>query len=231
MSNRLQANASSLETLSRPETFALDTVFNNDTAETQMYHFRFEKSRRTEISVTFQKGFTIGGKANFSIGVPQLFGEGSLGAEIQLQYQVSKAEGQTFEETVLMEATSDITVGPNSCYHAKVQLEEKTFITDFIVITRMEIPQDRAPVYINRKSDGELIFVYNVNNLRTTFTRKLVPCVRNLGENEKGDPKVIDFETKGVMKGSIACNHTIELKSDEPEDLKQRAQGRTWKEI
>ncbi|KAK0040846.1 hypothetical protein Bpfe_029742 [Biomphalaria pfeifferi] len=88
VSNRLQANSSSFVSLSRPEIFSLDTVFNNDTAESQMYHFRFEKSRRTEISVTFQKGFTIGGKANFSIGVPKIFSEGTLGAEIQLQYQV-----------------------------------------------------------------------------------------------------------------------------------------------
>lgn len=68
---------------------SLDTVFNNDTAESQMYKFRFEKTRRTEISVSFQKGFTIGGKANFSIGIPKLLGDGNIGAEIEMQYQVS----------------------------------------------------------------------------------------------------------------------------------------------
>ncbi|KAI8770807.1 uncharacterized protein LOC106058788 [Biomphalaria glabrata] len=214
--------------LTRPEVLSLDTVFNNDTAESQMYKFRFEKTRRTEISVSFQKGFTIGGKANFSIGIPKLLGDGNIGAEIEMQYQVSKSEGQTFEETMVMEATSDIKVGPKSCYTANVQLEEKSLNADFTVVTRMSIPQGKAPVYIKRKSDGEVVFVYNVKNLVDTFDKELVPCAVPEKTEGKDDPTKINFVTEGVLKGTMACNHKIQLSSDEPEDIKNQALARAW---
>lgn len=229
----LKGKVSQTRELTNPEVLSLDTVFKNDTAERQLYKFRLEKSRRTEINVSFQKGFTIGGKANFSIGIPKIFGEGELGVETEMQYQVSKSEGQTFEETMIMEATSDIAVGPNSCYTANVQLEEKNLFADFKIISRLSLPQERAPVYIKRKSDGEQVFVYNVRNLPDIFDENLVLCVRqvkNSPDDKHPSATKIDFIIEGVVKGNLACNHRIELKSDEAPELKSEAQSRLYRE-
>jgi hypothetical protein len=38
--------------------------------------------------VTYQKGFSIGGKASFSIGLPKVLGDGSIGVELDKQLQV-----------------------------------------------------------------------------------------------------------------------------------------------
>ncbi|XP_059144745.1 uncharacterized protein LOC131931929, partial [Physella acuta] len=199
------------------ENLSLNTVFKNSTAESQTYRFRFEKTRRTEVSVTFQKGFTIGGKANFSIGIP--YGSDSKAElAIETSYQVSKSEGQTFEETILMEATSDITVGPNSCYTANVELDEKSLYAEFKVVTRMTIPQGKAPIYIKKKSDGEQVYVYNIKNLHDEFENFESVQTKDLKETE------IDFVTEGIIKGVIACNHKIVLTSDESDDMKKQAQ-------
>ncbi|CAL1547378.1 unnamed protein product [Lymnaea stagnalis] len=229
----LKGKVSHIRDLTNPEVLSLDTVFKNDTAERQLYKFRFEKSRRTEINVSFQKGFTFGGKANFSIGIPKIFGEGELGIETEMQYQVSRSEGQTFEETIVMEATSDIAVGPNSCYTANVQLEEKNLFADFKIISRLSMPQGRAPVYIKRKSDGEQVFVYNAKNLPDIFDQQMVPCAQQVKESpddKHPSPTKIDFVIEGVVKGNLACNHRIELKSDEAPELKSEAQSRLYRE-
>ncbi|XP_059170523.1 uncharacterized protein LOC131952057 [Physella acuta] len=212
----------SSQNLANSESMSLNTIFDNNTAEKQLYKFRFEKTRRTEINVTFQKGFTFGGKANFSIGVPKLWGEANVGAELEMQYQISKTEGQTFEETVLMEATSDIAVGPNSKYTANVELEEKSLHVEFEVITRLSMPQKQAPVYIKRKTDGECVFVYYINNLRDIFRR-----VGHVVRNPTGcKPYEVYLVTEGVIKGMIACNHKILLNSNEPDELKKKALNR-----
>ncbi|XP_059170526.1 uncharacterized protein LOC131952060 [Physella acuta] len=208
------------QNLANSESMSLNTIFDNNTAEKQLYKFRFEKTRRTEINVTFQKGFTFGGKANFSIGVPKLWGEANVGAELEMQYQITKTEGQTFEETVLMEATSDIAVGPNSKYTANVELEEKSLLVEFEVITRLSMPQERAPIYIKRKSDGRCVYIYSMRNIRDIFA-KVEHLVRNPPECDINEVYLV---TEGVIKGMMACNHKILLNSNEPDDLKKRAQ-------
>ncbi|CAG5124011.1 unnamed protein product [Candidula unifasciata] len=209
-----------------PEYISLVTEFRNETAEQQLYKFRFEKTRRTEIEVTFQKGITIGGKASFSIGIP--FGEAE--AETEVQYEVTKSDGQKFEETMVMEATSDIAVGPNSCYTANVQLEERNLNATFKIISRMSMPQGCAPIYIKRKSDGQKVFVYYVNNLIDPF-KNSVSCAQIVTENGKVVIDKMDFVIEGVVKGSLACNHKIALTSNESADLKNQAKEKYLKDV
>ncbi|BFZ03010.1 hypothetical protein BsWGS_06049 [Bradybaena similaris] len=218
-SGLLKGKIPSNRELTNPEVVSLDTEFRNETAEQQLYKFRFEKTRRTEIEVTFQKGITLGGKATFSIGIP--FGD--VGAETELQYEVTKSDGQKFEESMVMEATSDIAVGPNSCYTANVQLEERALHATYKIISRMSMPQGRAPVYIKRKSDGQKVFVYYVNNLIDTF-KDSVPCAQIVkAEDGTVISDKLDFVIEGIVKGTLACNHRIALTSNESEDLKQQA--------
>ncbi|XP_005113192.2 uncharacterized protein LOC101858001 [Aplysia californica] len=219
-SSLLAGKISGKRNLANPEFVSLDTQFSNDTAAAQTYKFRFEKQRRSTVNVSFQRGFTIGGKAKFSVGLPLAGGEASL------QYQVSKTEGETFEESLLMEATSDISVGPHSKYLAQIQLEEKKVLADFKVVMRMSMPQGRAPVYIRRKSDEELVNVYSVQNLKDVFLHGAVPCAQEV-KKEDGSGRAavdkIDLVVEGVVSGSVACNHRIQLTSDETLQTKEEA--------
>lgn len=209
-----------------PEVISIDTEFANDTAKTQTYEFRFEKTRTTSVEVSYQKGFTVGTRASFSIGVPKILGDGSIGLETETQYEVSKSEGQTFEESMTLEATSSIVVGPKSCYVAKVQLEERSVHADFVVRTRMIMPQKRAPIYIRRKSDNEIISVYSLRNLKDVFNSETAPCAEKVVEDDKVVNHMIDFVTEGVLTGNLALNHKINLSSDETEEEKATAKSK-----
>ena len=50
---------------------------------------RFDKTRKASITVSYQKGFSIGGKANFSLGLPKVLSDKSLGLEMTTNLQVS----------------------------------------------------------------------------------------------------------------------------------------------
>ncbi|CAL1544957.1 unnamed protein product [Lymnaea stagnalis] len=204
---------SSEETVSRgvscSDQVSLETFFGNDTPDRQTYKFRIEKSRKTVISVSFQRGFTFGGQANFSIGLAK---DTSLGIETDLHFEVTKTDGQTFEETILTEATSDIVVGPHSHCTASICLEEKAFYKKFKVITRMSMPQEAAPVYIRRKSDKKVVMTSIICDLPQEFGGK-VPCMKEVTEDGQTLQSKVDFITWGILKGTLVCNHKILLKS------------------
>ncbi|XP_059167408.1 uncharacterized protein LOC131949579 [Physella acuta] len=208
----MKGNRSLKNDLSKPEIVSLETVFGNDTSEKQTYKFRFEKNRKTVISVSFHRGFTFGGAARFNVGIPKQLG---FGLETDMHYQVTKTEGQTFEETVIMEATSDISVAPHSCCTANIQLQDKPLHTDFKVVMRMSIPQGRAPLYIRRKADGKMAFIYVVKSLRNAFDASSVPCSQDVVEQDGGVSHTkLDFVVEGTLNGVLACNHKILLSSD-----------------
>ena len=52
----------------------LVTNYVNDTGTEQTYKFRLEKTRKSTLNVTVQKGFSIGSKTNFTLGLPKLAG-------------------------------------------------------------------------------------------------------------------------------------------------------------
>nr|KAI8751680.1 hypothetical protein BgiMline_016211 [Biomphalaria glabrata] len=189
---------------------SLETVFDNDTKEKQTYKFRFEKTRKTVVTVSCLKSFTFGGKANFSVGIPRNV---NLGLDSDLHFQVTQTDGQTFEETTLMEATSDITVSPHSKCTVVVYLDERPFHQEFTTVTRMSLPKEGVSVFIRRKSDKETVFGTKVENLQCIFDPTKIRC--HLVDKSEGDPELqMDFETIGVIQGVIACKHKILLKSD-----------------
>lgn len=202
------------DTGKQPDIVTIDTVFKNDTENQQTYKFRFEKTRRTEMTVSFQKGFTFGTSTNFKVGLPQIFG-GETGLEFgaTTEYQVTNSKGQTFEESVVMEATSDIAVAKNSCYKADVKLEDLHVTKPFRSVTRMRIPQGYAPVYIKRKSDGKQVSVLEVRNLKDAFGNRIKEIATSTGDSEGYDGSWIDFITEGYVQGTLASKHQILLKN------------------
>ncbi|XP_059167406.1 uncharacterized protein LOC131949577 [Physella acuta] len=196
----------------KAETISLETIFGNDTDEKQSYKFRFEKTRKTVINVLIQKGFTFGGKANFSVGIPKQL---KFGLETDLHYQLNTTDAHTFEESVMMEATSDICVGAHSCYVVNVELREVPIHYKFKFVTRMSMPLGSAPIYIHKKQNGEKVFTYVVRDLRDDVSNKKVTCSQDvIDSNGHVSKKTIDLVVEGVLKGVLACNHKILLRND-----------------
>nr|KAG5697706.1 hypothetical protein BaRGS_000591 [Batillaria attramentaria] len=162
-----------------PEHVGLETDFENSTGEKQTYNFKFEKTRKATVSVNYQKGYSIGGKANFSIGLPKVMPDGKVGTEINMHVTVTKTTGETFEETLTTCATSDITVAPRSHYTATVVMEERTIRAAFKVWVMMSMPAKESRAFIKNKQ-GQTIFFYKLRNLAELF-----PKETHIEENDK----------------------------------------------
>ena len=135
---------------------------------------------------------------------------------------MTNSKGQTFEESVVMEATSDIAVAKNSCYVADVKLEDRRVQKPFRSTTRMRLPQGYAPVYIKRKSDGKQVSVFVVKNLGEIFGK--CECVKTStgakqapgaagAQPPENDGTWIDFITEGYVEGTFASKHQILLRN------------------
>ncbi|KAK7090292.1 uncharacterized protein [Littorina saxatilis] len=193
-----------------PEHMGLETVFNNDTDKDQTYNFRFEKMRKASINVSYQKGYSIGTKANFSLGLPKVLSDSSIGVEMNMNVQVTKTTGETFEETLTTSANSQITVGAYSHYTASVVMEERSLLADFEINMVMSIPAKRAPVYIKHRKSGDLVFVYTVNNLPDLFEEfPDVTRVKDEGGKVKAD--AVEFHIEGIVDGMQLSSHRINL--------------------
>ncbi|KAK7089984.1 uncharacterized protein [Littorina saxatilis] len=189
-----------------PEHVGLETEFNNDTGEKQTYNFKCEKTRKASMTVTYQKGFSIGGKANFSLGLPKMLHNGQTSGEIDMRVAVSKTTGETFEQTLTTCATSDITVAPHSHYTATVVMEERHLLADFKVWVKMSMPAKEARAIIKNKQ-GETIFFYKLRNLSELFSED-----HHL-KDEDGDPKsdAVEFVIEGRVDGMQLSSHRINL--------------------
>nr|KAG5685181.1 hypothetical protein BaRGS_005612 [Batillaria attramentaria] len=211
-----------------PGHIGLETEFNNDTDEQQTYTFQFEKTRTAAVEVSYQKGYSIGAKANFSIGLPPVFGDGSVGFEVEKQLQVTNASGERFEETLKTSATSNIVVTKRSKYTASVIMEERNMMADFKITVRMTMPAQKAPIYIKDVKTGDTVFVRTVRNLPRLFrTFKDVKRVPDTGENEGRDRlDAVDFSIEGIIQGVQLSSHRINLyshpKPDEKPEVKSK---------
>lgn len=193
-----------------PEHIGLETVFNNDTDKEQTYNFKFDKTRRASVSVSYQKGYSIGGNANFSLGLPKVLSDATLGMSMNMSVQVTKSTGETFEESITTSANSQITVGSNSHYTATVIMEERCLLAEFELTMNMAMPAKRAPVYIRDKNTGDLVFVYNVNNLPDLFED--YPDVRRVKDSEgKVRADAVQFRIEGMVDGMQLSSHVINL--------------------
>lgn len=196
--------------LTSPEHTGLETIFNNDTDKEQTYNFHFEKVRTATVSVCYQKGYSIGAKANFSLGLPKVLSDGSAGLEVDMRVEVSKTTGETFEQSMTTSATSEITVAANSHYTASVVMEERNLTADFVMDIIMSMPAKRAPVYIKDKKTGEQVYVYYLNSLPDLFLE--FPGVSKVkDEDGKVKPDEIQFRIEGKVDGMQMSSHRINL--------------------
>ncbi|XP_046562359.1 uncharacterized protein LOC124271309 [Haliotis rubra] len=195
-----------------PETSVLQTQFRNNTNKSQTYKFRIERTRKATISVTFQRGFSIGGKAQFKLGLPKMM---SQGGDVDMRLQISKTTGETFDETLTFEANSDINVEENCNYTANVAFTEKEISAEFMVQTLMRMPTGTAPVYIRRKRDHELYATVFINDLKDVFAdyKASAEIIDESAKDAKVARYAIKFTTTGIVEGMRLSGQKIYLDS------------------
>ncbi|XP_046561299.1 uncharacterized protein LOC124270302 [Haliotis rubra] len=194
------------------ETSVLQTQFRNNTNKCQTYKFRTERTRKATISVSFQRGFSIGGKAQFKLGLPKMM---SLGCDVDMRLQISKTTGETFEETLTFEANSDINVEENCDYTANVAFTEKEISAEFMVQTFMRMPTGTAPVYIRRKRDHELYATVFINDLKDVFAdyKTSAEIIDESAVGANVAQYAIEFTTTGIVEGMRLSGQKIYLDS------------------
>lgn len=194
----------------------ISTDFINDTDREQTYKFRLEKTRKAVLTVNFQKGFTVGGKARFSVELPKLTGSPQVSAETDMTINVTKQEGENVEETVVLETTSDIKVKERSKYVAKVVLAETKVCYDFTVWCRLSMPLGGAPVSIMRKKDGVVFFSSTLKRLDKIFERyKSQVKIKTSSSDSQTENYVIDIKTMGIIEGVRLSDQRIILESSD----------------
>ncbi|XP_046561303.1 uncharacterized protein LOC124270305 [Haliotis rubra] len=193
-----------------PNTSLLSTDYQNDTNRDQVYKFRMERARTASVNVTFQTGFSIGGSAKFSIGVAE--------ASLEARLEISKTTGQTFEETLTFETTSDINVEANSHCTAQVVFTEKEICKKFKVETLMRMPSGSAPVFIRRKKGQELVSSFSIGDLQPIFDKQIrKKQVNVVDETEPGDEfkkYALKITTTGIIEGMKLSGQTVKLHSE-----------------
>ncbi|KAK7483870.1 hypothetical protein BaRGS_00024887 [Batillaria attramentaria] len=165
------------------------------------YEFRFEKTRKASLTVTYQKGFSIGGKANFSLDLVYV-----PGLHIEGRYEVQNSTGQTFEDTQTTSVKSDVTVDKRSARTAVVVLEERRIHAKFQVTVKMTMPGGKAVVYIKNKH-GERVSTRQIQNLIPVFNKKYA--------TEQHEGKAAEFVVQGIMEGSLPASHQICLQDED----------------
>ncbi|XP_048246226.1 uncharacterized protein LOC125377306 [Haliotis rufescens] len=195
-----------------PETSVLQTQFRNNTNRSQTYKFRIERTRKATISVTFQRGFSIGGKAQFKLGLPKML---SQGGEVDMRLQISKTTGETFDETLTYEANCDINVEENCNYTANVAFTEKEISAEFTVQTLMRMPTGTAPVYIRRKRDHELYATVFISDLKDVFAdhKATAKIIDKSAKDAKVARYAIKFTTTGIVEGMRLVGQKIDIDS------------------
>ncbi|XP_046378717.2 uncharacterized protein LOC124150734 isoform X2 [Haliotis rufescens] len=227
-----ESNPSSNAGEHMPNTSILSTDYHNDTDMDQVYKFRMERARKACMTVTFQKGFTIGGSANFSIGV--------VDGNLETSLQITKTTEQTFEETLTFETNSDINVKANTNCVAQVVFTEREMCRRFTVDTIMRMPSGKAPVYIRRRKDQKVVMSFKIQDLRHIFHKykeekdeeRRVEFVREtiiLNEKEYNN-YAIKLTTRGIIEGMRLSGQTVKLHSKEIES-KSKQKKQTDKKV
>ncbi|CAG5122834.1 unnamed protein product [Candidula unifasciata] len=180
------------------------TDFVNDTDREQTYKFRLEKTRKAVLNVSYQRGFTVGGRARFSVGLPKLVSDSQSSVETDMIINVTKQEGENVEETVVLETTSDIKVKERSKYIAKVVLAEVKVSYDFAVWCRISMP----------KKDGEVVFNCTLKRLDKIFDRfKNQIKITTAPSNLQTENYVVDIKNTGIIEGVRLSDQRIILES------------------
>ncbi|KAK7484436.1 hypothetical protein BaRGS_00024321 [Batillaria attramentaria] len=213
-----------------PEHMGLETDFKNSTSEKQTYNFKFEKTRKASLNVSYQRGFSFGNKTSFSVGLPKILADGKVGTEFDMHINVTKTTQETFEESLTTSATSDITVAPYSRYTASVVMEERMLLAEFKVClisseprvnerdairrgsrvdevwVMMVMPSKEARAFVKNKR-GQNVFFYSVKDLTEFFPNQTL-------RDEQGKvlrQDAVQFLVEGVVDGMQLASHRINL--------------------
>ncbi|KAK6194564.1 hypothetical protein SNE40_000178 [Patella caerulea] len=188
----------------------LRTEFRNNTGTNQMYKFRFERTRKASVTVTFQKGFTIGGKAHFSLGLPVAGGT----ADVNMTLQVTKTDAENFEDTLVLETTSDISVEKKHSYITGVILKHRDVSYDFTLDTIITMPLNKAPVAIKKRKGGEVVSSFYIENLKDVFMDfPNVEFIPQRSADGKSQTYSVKIRTSGIVEGVQLSNQEIVLDS------------------
>ncbi|PVD18775.1 hypothetical protein C0Q70_21327 [Pomacea canaliculata] len=161
------------------------------------------------------------GKANFSIGLPkELPASASSGGEFDMRISVSKTSGETIEETLTWEATSEIHVAKKSSCSARVLLTEVPVSYSFKLWTKMSMPMGSAPATIRRRNSSGFRYTHLIENLQPVFEKyhRHVDFVEELTARSVRSFSVI-LKTSGIIEGVRLSDQKILLDS---KDLVQR---------
>ena len=191
------------------------TDFTNSTCKDQVYKLRTQRQTKAATSVAIQKGFTLKGNTNFKLKIPQSIGHFGVSASADGYLRVSRARGETFEDTFTWQVDSDVTVEPKHVTNARLIVTEDELVADFEVRTSMRMPTGEAPVIVKRKSTKEIYAVLMISDLREVFSD--VDCnVLTLSkvESESKKPRyAIEFVTTGILESIRWRNQKICLES------------------
>ncbi|XP_050389924.1 uncharacterized protein LOC126808906 [Patella vulgata] len=190
----------------------LRTEFRNNTETNQTYKFRFERTRKASVTVTFQKGFTFGGKAHFSLGLPVAGGRSS--GDVNMTLQVTKTDAENFEDTLVLETTSDISVEKKHSYITGVILKHRDVSYDFTLDTIITMPLNKAPVAIRKRKGGEVLSSFYIENLKDVFLDfpnvEFIPQRSADGKSQRYSVKI---RTSGIVEGVQLSDQEIFLDS------------------
>lgn len=176
------------------------TQYENNTAKEQVYNLKTNRQTQARTFVSFQKGFSIKGKASFTIDIPERFGHCGVTASASGKLKVTKTRGETLEEMFTWQVDSDITVDPFHVTNVKLVVTEDEFMADFEVKTTMRMPTGEAPIILKRKRDNHIQAVLLISDLHDAFSDLSNSVVNFVKTDAVGGSKaVVEFITTGIL--------------------------------
>lgn len=118
-----------------------ETKFVNNTNDTQKYTMRTEKTTRSSMSTSIEKGLTKGFEMGVKLMTPCEVFEASAG--FRREVTLCNSEGETFEEELTWGVESEIQVNKNEVAEASLVVNERKQTGKFVVETKI-----RGMVYV-----------------------------------------------------------------------------------
>lgn len=112
-----------------------ETKFVNNTNDPQKYTMRTEKTTRSSISTSIEKGLTKGFEMGVKLMTPCEVFEASAG--FRREVTLSNSEGETFEEELTWGVESEIQVKENEVAEASLVVNERKQTGKFVVKTKI----------------------------------------------------------------------------------------------
>lgn len=194
------------------------TNLTNDTGSEQSYKVKVQRQTKATTTVTYQRGYTIKGSANFKLEIPAVFGNCGVSAGIDGQLTVTKSRGETFEDTYNWETDTEVKVESEHVTTVKMIVTEDELEADYEVVTTLSMPSGQAPVSIRRRRNPQLCAVILITDLNDVFQENIyegsIITVRKQVDEMKRVHFCIDFRTTGILKSVRWKDQRIYLQSN-----------------